>query len=226
MIALPGYAYYQDSGTMTGKMKSFKGRIAGRRLTIVLISALALALIMSSTIVKSGKLSSVLQDMDSPRTDPDMSQHWFARPGKDKSHDMPCDSNRGEEVKKKIMQPDIDFPSEWASEALKTFEKVDKNIQEVATPSALDTAYEHLRHGFLVRIEDGKMYVNADKELRSTQWKQQLESSKAPSNALCQILEALCNRNFSRNIDFMFNFADEPVGSYNDTPLPVFSWVK
>jgi hypothetical protein len=195
-------------------------------LAILLISAVALKLIMSSPIAKFGKLLSVFPDVDSPRTDPGRSQHWFARPGKGNSRDMPRDSNKGEGVKKKIMQPGIDFPSEWAAEALKTFEKADKNIHEVATPSALDTAYKHLRHGFLVRIEDGKMYVNADKEIQSTKWRQQLESSKAPSTTLCPILETLCNRNFNRNIDFMFNLADEPVGSYNDTPLPAFSWVK
>ena len=119
-----------------------------------------------------------------------------------------------------------DFPVEWMSEAWKTFEYVDKKREQVATPQALDTSYNRLAHGFLVRIDEGKLYINADKELRSRQWKNALESTKSPPEVLCPILEMLCNRKFDKNIDFLFNFADEPVGTYNNTPFPAFSWVK
>lgn len=118
------------------------------------------------------------------------------------------------------------FPDEWKLEVLHTFDYVDKHIDEVATPQAIDTAYAKLRHGFLVRIEDGKMYINADKQLHAGYWKKELESSKHAPNLLCPILEMLCNTHCTKNIDFIYNHADEPLGTYEDSPFPAFSWVK
>lgn len=123
------------------------------------------------------------------------------------------------------------FPLEWTAEALQTFDYVDRHLNEVATSDALDKSFEKLDHGFLLRISDGKLYLNGDKELNldvkgAASWKKQIEGSKAPPRLLCPVLEMLCNRNFTKNIDFIFNFADEPVGVYDDTPFPVFSWVK
>ena len=62
-----------------------------------------------------------------------------------------------------------EFPREWMTEALKTFEYIDKNMQDIAVPQALDMAYDRLPHGFFMRIEDGKLFINADKQMGSTE---------------------------------------------------------
>jgi hypothetical protein len=122
------------------------------------------------------------------------------------------------------------FPEEWLLEATATMAVLDQNITKYRDVSAFQTTYDNLVHGVYVRIEDGKMYAKA-KQLEWTKefvgdWDDMMNTGKGPIYELFTTLGALCKAGFDRNIDFMYNVADESVGTVSDGGVPAFGWVK
>jgi len=119
----------------------------------------------------------------------------------------------------------ISFPGEWTIELKESLQHFESNRNESISPEGLQKAFENLRHGFFVRIENGKMYMDARKQLHTHNWQGDLENGNPPVE-LCGVYELVCSRGFKKDIDFVFNFADEPIGVYDAAPYPVFSWTK
>ncbi len=127
------------------------------------------------------------------------------------------------------------YPQEWMLEAAATMAHIDNNISRFKCREAFDESFDKLRHGFIVRIEDGQMYAMA-KMLPGTaaalhmDWNQYMRESAQPPMELRPTLWPLCRRGLigdpTFDIDFAVSVPDEPVNTIFDAAVPVFGWVK
>ena len=127
------------------------------------------------------------------------------------------------------------YPEEWMLEARATMAHVDNNISRYQRRGAFDASFRKLRHGFIVRIEDGRIYARA-KMLPGTagalhpDWNERMVESGQPVEELRQVLWPLCRRGLVDDprfqIDFIVSVTDEPLNTVQDEGVPAFGWVK
>ena len=115
------------------------------------------------------------------------------------------------------------FPEEWKQEVQRSLEHFQAQGNVSIGERGLLNAWQELRHGFFVRISNGSMFVKL-KNLHSEPWEKEFMRGH-PQDQMCRIYDLLCS-NMIPEIDFIFNYADEPVGEYDKGPYPVFSWTK
>ena len=115
------------------------------------------------------------------------------------------------------------FPEEWKQEVQRSLEHFQAHGNASISKEGLLNAWQQLRHGFFVRISNGSMYVKL-KNLHHEPWEKEFMRGR-PQDQLCRIYDLLCSNQIP-DMDFVFNYADEPVGEYDKGPYPVFSWTK
>eukprot|EP00889_Picochlorum_renovo_P003922 jgi/Picre1/30952/NNA_006311.t1 len=117
------------------------------------------------------------------------------------------------------------FPEEWKDEVFRTFEHVDGLGNQSISSQGIENAFNKLQHGIFVRIEDGKMYMHVWKHAHGyVPWRVDLQRGIPPIE-LCRIYDIACSGRLNKDIDFVVNCADEPVGTLG-MRCPVMSWVK
>ena len=110
------------------------------------------------------------------------------------------------------------FPEEWKGELERSLEYFRAHRNVSMQPDAFIKAWEKVKRGFFVRIVDGSMYIETRKS-NYLPWEKEFHE-------MCRIFDLLCSGQMPKDVDFIFNFADEPVVDTHDLPFPVFSWTK
>lgn len=119
------------------------------------------------------------------------------------------------------------FPEEWKEEVFRTFDSIDRDGGNRSVSSqGIEHAFHALKHGIFVRVEGGEMYMHVWKHAHGyVPWRVDLERGIPPIE-LCRIYDIACSGRLNKDIDFVVNCADEPLGVFGDGSAPVMSWVK
>jgi len=112
----------------------------------------------------------------------------------------------------------VDFPEEWRREVERSLEYFRTHWNESMRSDAFVSTWEKFKRGYFVRIVNGSMYVEIRRSSYSP-WEKEFHE-------MCRILDLLCSGEMKKDVDFIFNFADEPVVDTRSSPFPVFSWTK
>lgn len=115
------------------------------------------------------------------------------------------------------------FPGEWKQEVRRSLEHFQAHGNVSISEQGLLNAWKELRHGFFVRVSNGSMHIQF-KNLHHEPWEKEFMRGR-PQDQMCRIYDLLCSNQIP-DMDFIFNYADEPVGEYDKRPFPVFSWTK
>ena len=103
-----------------------------------------------------------------------------------------------------------DFPLEWKRDAERSFHYLKEH--HIPSKEALEEAIEALHFGYHLRKLGNRLY----KKIHS------LRDGEDHNTALCQFVHMMCNNAINGDMDWVFNFADDPVSQ----EFPSFSWTK
>lgn len=118
---------------------------------------------------------------------------------------------------------ELNFPEEWMANIHDSMFHFTKNKNSSISSLGLNKAYESLRHGLFIRVENNSVYAKS-KTVYKTPWESSFKNG-VPDKFFCRMYYVLCSLDSDTNIDIIYSHADEPVGHVN-SPYPAFSWVK
>lgn len=124
---------------------------------------------------------------------------------------------------KPTLDQNPDFPLEWMTNIYQSMFHFKKNENISISSFGLNGAYESLRHGLFIRVENNSVYAKS-KTVYQTPWTTSFENG-VPDKFFCRMYYVMCSLDPGIDVDFVYSHADEPVGDVNN-PYPAFSWVK
>lgn len=128
----------------------------------------------------------------------------------------------------------VTYPEEWLLEPRDTFALVDRSLASFKKIKAFDATLEKLEHGFIVRVENGRVYafskmLTHEEESHHGHWNAMMRRMGMAPMELNRMLQPLCRHGIlgEVNLDFFVSVPDEPVTRRDDeASVPAFSWVK
>lgn len=135
------------------------------------------------------------------------------------------DVNASVQATERRAPPDVawDFPPEWLANIHDSMYHFTKDEKVSISSSGLNKAYDSLRHGLFIRVENNTAFAKA-KTVYGTPWETDFDAGLV-STFFCRMYFVICSLDLDTDIDFIYSHADEPVG-YSHKPYPAFSWVK